>query len=193
MTKPSQEVERPQPDPIARVVSSLTAGLPQQLLLAQTITPGRPRPYTPRVGALSEAKALVHHKAVQEIAKERFAFPTDRYRDYKTYVNVPVRTMGVEMSNGAVAYPDIVVVQAPENFSKILAQVEMAEMVNEGVARAEWLPYAQLAPLYLYVPVGQADATLRLCRKLDIPIVGVRTWRYVLGYEQLEISDHYSA
>jgi len=193
MTQPKQKVERPQPDPIARVVSSLKAGLPQTLLLAQQAPPGRPRPYTPRVGALSEAKALLHQKTVQEIAKERFAFPTGRYRDYKTYTNVPVRTMGVEMSNGSVAYPDIVVVQAPENFTKLLAQVEMAETVNEGVARAEWLPYAQLAPLYLYVPVGQAGTAMSLCRKLDIPIVGLRTWRYVLGYDQLEISDHYSA
>ncbi len=193
MATPTQEVERPEPDPIARIASSLKAGLPEQLLLVQRAPPGRPRPYAPRVGALSEAKALVHQKAVRDIAKERFAFPTARYRDYKTYVNVPSRTMGVEMSNGAVAYPDIVVVQAPENFSKILAQVEMAETANEGVARAEWLPYAQLAPLYLYVPVGQADTALRLCRKLDIPIVGLRTWRYVVGYEEIEINDHFSA
>jgi len=90
-----------------------------------------------------------------------------------------------------VAYPNIVVVQHPENNCKIVAQVETNETVREAVARYEWLPYADLAPLYLYVPVGKGDAALALCRQLDIAVVGIRTWRYIAGYDEPEINDHY--
>jgi hypothetical protein len=100
--------------------------------------------------------------------------------------------MGVEMENGLVAYPDIVVVQHPENNCRIVAEVETNETVNEAVARWEWLPYAELAPLYLYVPVGKGDDAQNLCRQLEIPVVGIRTWRYIAGYEEPEINDHYT-
>ena len=121
----------------------------------------------------------------------RFDFPTEEYPDYKTYVNHPVRTMGAALEGGLVAYPDIVVVQHPENNCKVVAEVETNETVREAVARFEWLPYAELAPLYLYVPVGKGDETLALCRQLDIPVVGVRTWRYIAGYDDPEINDHH--
>jgi hypothetical protein len=73
----------------------------------------------------------------------------------------------------------------------VVAEVETNETVREAVARFEWLPFAELAPLYLYVPVGKGDETLALCRQLDIPVVGVRTWRYIAGYDDPEINDHH--
>jgi hypothetical protein len=74
----------------------------------------------------------------------------------------------------------------------MIAEVETNETVREAVAVHEWKVYADLAPLYLYVPVGKGDETLRLCRAFRIPVVGVRTWRYIAGYEDPEINDHFT-
>ena len=191
MTQQAPENADTKPDPVARVASSLRAGLPQSLLLAQRgrPAPGQLRPYEPHTPTLAESGVAAHAAAVKDIAQARFAFPTDRYRDFKTYTNVPQRSMGVAMPNGDVAYPHIVVVQSPENYAKVLGEVATADTVSEAVARYRWLPFAKLAPLYLYVPVGQGDYVRKLSRDLDVPIAGIRTWRYSVGMQQIEISD----
>jgi hypothetical protein len=139
-----------------------------------------------------EAHADQHQRAVQDIARQRFAFPTPKYRDFKTYTNVPQRSMGVAMPDGAVAYPNIVVVQDPENYAKILGQVETGETATADVARRRWLPFAKLAPLYLYVPVGEGPHARQLCWRLRVQVVDIRTWQYAAGEEQLEINDHHT-
>jgi hypothetical protein len=192
---PPDEEQRSDDDAIGKLSASLK-GLPPALLLSQMLgpapPPGQPRAYIPPTAALrSEARDLLHQKALRDIVRLRFGFPTEEYRDYKTYANHPQRSMGVQLSNNAVAYPDIVVVQHPENYTKIVAEVETNETVREAVARFEWLPYSDLAPLYLYVPVGKGEETLKLCRALDIPVVGIRTWRYIAGYDDPEINDHF--
>jgi hypothetical protein len=184
-------------DAVDRAFASLKGNLPESLLLSQMLGPapaaGQPRAYVPPTAGLrSEARGLLHEKALRDIVRLRFGFPTEKYRDFKTYTNVPQRTMGVQMGGNLVAYPDIVVVQHPENNAKIVAEVETNETVREAVARFEWLPYSELAPLYLYVPVGKGDETLNICRKLDLAVVGIRTWRYVAGYEDPEINDHFT-
>lgn len=184
-------------DPIEATVATIKEALPGGLLLSQIVgpapAPGSPAAYVPPTYASRTAsRQLLHDKALKDIARLRFAFPTEKYRDYKTYVNHPARAMGVELPNELVAYPDIVVVQHPENNCRIVAEVETNETVNEAVARWEWLPYADLAPLYLYVPVGKGDDALNLCRQMDIPVVGIRTWRYIAGYDEPEINDHYT-
>ncbi len=152
-----------------------------------------PAPYSPPItGLRSETRGVLHLRALQDIARFRFNYPTNKYRDYKTCLNLPKNTMGVQMPGGSVAYPDIVVIQSPEKFAKIVAQLETAETVNENTAFYKWGPYAELAPLYLYVPVGKGDVALALCRRLDVPVVGIRTWRYIVGYDEIEISDHYT-
>src|SRR2546426_4531759 len=184
-------------DPVNRAASKLKENLPKSLLLAQVLgpspAPGQPRAYVPVTAALrSEARETVRLRAIKDIAAARFGFPTEKYRDYKTYVNQPARTMGVQMPAGSVAYPDIVVVQHPENNAKIVAEVETNESVREAVARFEWLPYSELAPLYLYVPVGKGDEALSMCRRLDVAVGGIRTWRYIAGDQCPEINDHFT-
>ncbi len=171
--------------------------LPRSLLLSQVVgpspAPGQPHAYVPPTAALrSEAREITHQRALQDIAAARFAFPTEKYRDYKTYVNHPKRTMGVQMPGGSVAYPDIVVVQHPENNTRIVAEVETNESVRESVAVYEWGPYAELAPLYLYVPVGKGDEALSLCRRFEVSVVGIRTWRYNPAQDEIELNDHFT-
>ncbi|HET8944893.1 MAG TPA: hypothetical protein VFO59_08945 [Dehalococcoidia bacterium] len=171
--------------------------LPRSLLLSQVVgpspAPGQPHAYVPPTAAMrSEARQLTHNRALQDIASARFAFPTEKYRDYKTYINHPRRTMGVQMPGGGVAYPDIVVVQHPENNARIVAEVETNESVRESVAVYEWGPYAELAPLYLYVPVGKGDEALSLCRRFEVAVVGIRTWRYNPAQDEIELNDHFT-
>jgi hypothetical protein len=179
-------------DPVAKVIAELKTGLPSELLLGKLRPPGQPRAYEPRLAKLSETRAAAHARAVRDIAAARFGFPTEKYRHFKTYTNVPTRSMGVRMGGEDVAFPDIVVVQSPENFAKILGEVEMVETVNEDSAQRRWRPFADLAPLYLYVPVGEGDRALQLCREAKAPIVGVRTWRYAVGVEEIEVNEHFT-
>jgi hypothetical protein len=198
MSDDEQTSAQPEPsDPVGRAATRIQQSMPAKMLLADVVgTPppaGQPAAYVPPTYALrTEARQLIHDRALRDVTRLRFAFPTEKYKDYKTYVNYPARTMGVELANGQIAYPDIVVVQHPENFCKIVAEVETNETIREAVARHEWGPYAELAPLYLYVPVGKGDEALGLCRQLGIPVVGVRTWRYIAGYEEPEINDHFT-
>ncbi len=191
-----QETRADNAGPVDRATTAIRANLPKSLLLSDVVgeppAPGQPRAYVPLTMPLrTESRQLIHDRALNDIARLRFGFPTEKYPDYKTYVNHPSRTMGVAMDGGLVAYPDIVVVQHPENNCKVVAEVETNETVREEVAQFEWLPYADLAPLYLYVPVGKGDEALALCRQLGIPVVGIRTWRYIAGYDEPEINDHY--
>jgi len=182
-------------DIVGDAASSLKRTLPESLLLSQALGPspaaGQPRAYVPPTSvARSETREVVHLRAIKDIASERFQYPTEQYRDFKTYVNHPARTMGIQMPDSSVAYPDIVVVQHPENNAQIVAQIETAESVREAVARFEWLPYSRLAPLYLYVPVGKGADAKALCGQFGIKAVGIRTWRYLPGYDQIEINDN---
>ncbi len=141
--------------------------------------------------ARTASREVLHAQAVQDIARVRFAYPNERYPYFKTYTNHPERTMGVRTSRGTVVYPDIVVVQDPENIVKILGEVETAETVTEDEVH-EWKLFAELGPLYLYVPTGYAEEARRLCKKFKVPVVGIRTWRYLLGMDEIEVEDYYT-
>ena len=135
-----------------------------------------------------EVQGAIHLRAVQDIAEARFGFPTDNYPHFKAYINHPEKTMGVRLPDGRPAYPDIVVVEDPENYTEIIGEVETAETVTEEEAAREWLPFAELGPLYLFVPTGMGDEAMRIVKKLKVPIVGLRTWRYAVGYDEIEIT-----
>ena len=134
----------------------------------------------------------LRERVVQDVAKARFEFPTTELPSYRTYVNVPEVTLPVKDEQGKEHVPDIVVVDTPGNVLKILAQVELAEMVTEEQAKARWLACSKLpdAAFYLYVPVGHGAAAKRICKKLRIDVYGYRTWRYVpQGIEINDISE----
>ena len=135
-----------------------------------------------------EPKEVIHARAVESIARQRFGYPNEKYPHFKTYTNAPTRSMGVRLASGAAVYPDIVVVQDPENYVKLLGHVATADTVNEEAA-VEWAVFADLGPLYLYVPVGFADIAQKLYRAHKVQLVGLRTWREAVGYDDIEITD----
>lgn len=134
----------------------------------------------------------VRERAVQDVARARFEFPTPELASYRTYVNVPQVTLPVTDDEGHELTPDIVVVDTPGNILKIVAQVETGAMMNRERAEQVWRPYASLreAAFYLYVPVGYGAAAKRICKKLNITVYGYRTWRYTPhGIEVNDISE----
>lgn len=134
----------------------------------------------------------LRQRAVQDVAKARFEFPTPELPSYRTFVNVPEETLPVTDEHGNQLTPDIVVVDTPGNILKILAQVETGDLVTEERANELWAPFANLpdAAFYLYVPVGYGGVAKRICKKLGIHVYGFRTWRYVpQGIEVNDISE----
>ena len=134
----------------------------------------------------------LRERAVQDVAKARFEFPTIELPGYRSYVNFPEKTLPVKDASGVEYTPDIVVVETPGNILKIVAQVETGDLVTEERAKEVWAPLTKLgdSAFYLYVPVGQGGAAKKICRKLGLRVYGFRTWRYVpQGIEINDISE----
>ena len=135
-----------------------------------------------------------HVKAVHEIAEARFKFPTPEFPSYRTYVNVPEITMAVKVGDQEIA-PDIVVVERLKTGDTRLEMTTVVcevEQVNEGEAKRMWARGASLKDVafYLYVPVGYGAKAKSICRKLDIEVDGVRTWRWTpRGFEINDITE----
>ena len=131
----------------------------------------------------------LRQRAIHDVAKARFEFPTPELASYRTYVNVPEVTLPVKDPRGNEYTPDIVVVDTPGNLLKIVAQVETGDLVTEERAKEVWTPLSKLGDpaFYLYVPVGYGGLAKKICKKLGIPVYGFRTWRYVP--QGIEIND----
>src|SRR5262245_55480336 len=115
----------PSNDPVQVALERLKNNIPQGTLLSSVAGPapakGEMAAYVPPTYASrTEARQLIHDRALKDIVRLRFGFPTEKYRDFKTHVNHPARSMGIELGGGLVAYPDIVVVQHPENNARIV-------------------------------------------------------------------------
>lgn len=132
--------------------------------------------------------------AIAQVAAERFAFPSTDFPAYRTYVNVPEVTMGVQVGNEEIA-PSIVVTEKQkmgETRLVMTAQVCGREEVNDGEARRIWARCASIPDqaFYLFVPVGFGAQAKRICRQLGIRPAGFRTWRTTpRGFEVNDISE----
>jgi hypothetical protein len=133
-------------------------------------------------------------KAVQEIAEQRFKFPTPEHPSYRTYVNIPTVTMQVQVGDEQVT-PDIVVVDklnTGETHLVMTAVVEAQEGVTEAEAKARWARVAGVPnqAFYVYVPVGYGRKAKDICRRLKIKGAGFRTWRTTpRGFEINDVSE----
>lgn len=132
--------------------------------------------------------------AIQQIAQQRFAFPTPEHPAYRTHVNVPEVTLAVQVGDEQVV-PDIVVVEklnTGETRLVMTAAVANREQVNEGEAMRAWSRYAAIPgqAFYLFVPVGFGAQAKQICRRLKINVEGFRTWRTTpRGFEVNDISE----
>lgn len=133
-------------------------------------------------------------KAAREIAEQRFLFPTQEHASYRTYVNVPDVTMGVQAGDEEVV-PGIVVVERLKTGDTLLvmtAQVCGHEQVNDAEAKRAWSRIAAIPDqaFYLFVPVGYGAKAKSICRRHGIRPEGVRTWRWTpRGFEINDVSE----
>lgn len=133
-------------------------------------------------------------RAVREIAAQRFEFPSEDQPAFRTHINVPVVTMGVQSGTDEVA-PHIVVVErtkAGESSLVMTAQVCNREDVSDGQAQALWSRIARIPnqAFYLYVPVGLGAQAKQICKRNKIRAEGFRTWRETpRGFEINDISE----
>ncbi len=119
-------------------------------------------------------------RLVQEIAAERFPYPSEDAPTYRTHVNLPEPALGLTIAGRGVGalYPDILVVEYPGNHPAMVVQVESRETVTREQAELVWAPLETTdAPLFVYVPAGQLARAQDYARAAGIGSVRFRTWR----------------
>jgi ferredoxin len=117
---------------------------------------------------------------VQEIAAERFPYPSAEAPKYRTHVNLPEPQLGLTVAGRGVGalYPDILVVEYPGNHPAMVVQIESKETVTREQAERVWAPLETTdAPLFVYVPAGQLARAKDYARAAGIGSVRFRTWR----------------
>lgn len=120
-----------------------------------------------------------HRETVAEIARLKFPFPNEEYPHLETVVNEPEPALSVgKNGSGKDLFPDIVVVERPGQWLRMMAEVETADTVTDESALAQWLPCSKQGDLLLYVPVGCVSEAKKLCKKHGIRVAGIRTWRF---------------
>jgi len=120
-------------------------------------------------------------RAVQEIARTRFAYPNDDNPAFHTHVNLPEPTMAVEFGGAGKdqAFPDILVVEYPGNYPVMVAQVETRETLTREQAERVWKRLEMKeAPLDIYIPAGLAAQAKDYARAAGLKHVRFRTWTH---------------
>ncbi|HJM90212.1 MAG TPA: ferredoxin family protein [Dehalococcoidia bacterium] len=120
-------------------------------------------------------------RAVQEIARTRFAYPNDDNPGFQTHVNLPEPRMAVEFGGAGKdqAFPDILVVEYPGNYPVMVAQVETRETLTREQAERVWKRLEMKeAPLDVYVPAGLAAQAKDYARAAGMKHVRFRTWTH---------------
>ncbi len=132
---------------------------------------------------------MVQDKAAQEIARDRFAYPSKESPDLKSYVNRPEHTIGVRLGNGDLLFPSIVVLDAPTTEVVMLAEVETGLSLRRPDLLDKWRAFAAAGRLFLYVPLSEVEFSRGLIRSLDAPIAGFRAWSYNMGQQKVEVYE----
>ena len=103
----------------------------------------------------------------------------------RTVVNDETKRYGIKWENG-VAYPNIVVFKADGSIREF-GLVESVDEVNEDSV-VRWRMLSECAPrgrmykkLFLYVPEGYEEKTLKLLEENDIDYDGIRAYRVANG------------
>ena len=128
---------------------------------------------------------------VNQIARDRFAFPNDENPELHTYVNLPEPQMAIQVQGGIEKLlPDIVVLDKAGGRPKLIAQVESRETMSREQAEYVWARLEMRdAPLLLYVPSGMASTARDYAKAAGIKNAEIRTWRRLpAGMKVLELN-----
>ena len=131
--------------------------------------------------------AVLRNRVARIIAATRFPFVDQENwpEDAKTIVNDETKRFGVKWGEG-VEYPSIVILKGDGSVREF-GSVESAESItDDSVAR--WRMLSDCAPrghkykkLFLYVPQGCEEKTLKLLEQNDIDYDGIRGYSVLDG------------
>lgn len=122
------------------------------------------------------AEKSCHDVAIAQVARQRFAYPGSGHPSWKTYLNEPEHTKGVNAQPDTV-YPDIVVVDE-RNVVMQLGEIETETTMNEAETE-QWKKYYLLcSSFYLYVPANLREAAVQLIASRRVQLGGLRLYSY---------------
>jgi hypothetical protein len=131
--------------------------------------------------------AVLRNRVARIIAATRFPFVDQENwpLDAITIVNDETKRFGVKW-DGGVEYPSIVVLNVDGSIREF-GSVEGAESINEDSV-ARWRMLSNCAPrgrrykkLFLYVPEGSEEKTLKLLEMNDVEYDGIRGYSVLDG------------
>ena len=141
---------------------------------------------------LTEAREYtenVQNRAVQDIARTRFDFPSVADPTLKTYVNRPEHTIGVRSASGDLLFPDIVVLNASTTEVYLLGEVETDRSLGEPDVAEKWRAFAGVGTLYVFVPYSERKRARDKVRAAKVKLQGLRAWWYNQGLGRIEVLD----
>jgi hypothetical protein len=124
--------------------------------------------------------------AVQIIARERFAFPSEAFPLLKTYVNRPEHTIGVRSASGDLLFPDIVVMNSATTEVRMLAEVETKRSLYSDDIVDKWKAFIAVGKLFIYVPLEDMEWARKVLRAGNVRPEGVRTWKLNMGQSSVD-------
>ena len=129
---------------------------------------------------------------LQQIAEALYGYPNDEFPDREVTTNFPEEQMGVRVRSGGWLYPDIVVTDEPGHFIALAGDLALTHEVTNQTAIERWKPLALVAPLVLYVPMGQSGRAIRLCRINGIKLHRLIAYRQRPASFGLDLQQAYS-
>lgn len=117
-----------------------------------------------------------HDRTVAQVARQRFPYPSSRHPTWKTFLNEPEHTKGVNAQPDAV-YPDIVVVDE-QNAVMQLGEVETEMTMNEAETEQWKKYYSVCSSFYLYVPANLREAAVQLIALRRVQLGSLRLYSY---------------
>lgn len=115
-----------------------------------------------------------HDRTAAQVAHQRFPYPSSRHPTWKTFLNEPEHTKGVNAQPVAV-YPDIVVVDERDVVMQ-LGEIETEMTMNEAETE-QWKKYYSLCPdFFLYVPDNLKETAVQLIASKSVQLGGLRLY-----------------
>ena len=130
---------------------------------------------------------VLRNRVARIISVTRFPFvDQENWPDgAKTVVNDETKRYGIKWENG-VEYPNVVVFKADGSIREFGLVESVADISEDSVAK--WRMLSECAPrgrmykkLFLYVPEGYEEKTLKLLEDNDIDYDGIRAYRVADG------------
>lgn len=120
-----------------------------------------------------------HDELVSLNARSRFAYPSKESPSLRTCVNLPERTLSVNVSKTESLYSDILVVNGVTKKAATIAEIETPTTIDNESA-LQWKKYSEIpeTSFYLFVPQTQLDHVKYIIDFFHLQMTGLRIYTY---------------